>query len=374
MARNRLPGPDDLEDVVTVESEDISKLQGDIDAEEAKITSEFDADNKDVKWLIKVYRVLEKEGRMNWLFNCIPSELPIIDKLRDNYGSGLYRARIYRNGTLHRALDYAIEAPKFLDQKPTQQQSQTPDITNIVNALLSAQERQFLKIQEILQNRVTPATSFDPMQMMSSMVAMMLQMKSFLTPAQNGTGNIELLLKGVELAKDLVSGNSETNFLDVIRDVIKSDAFTKAIEATASPGAKPETRIENKSIPVIPQQGEPMKKISDVVIKQYIEQLLQRAKRNSDPELYAAFILDNVAGTIYENQLIKFLSNENLISELIKIDARVASYTSWFEELRDSLVNMLTDENEVGDTTNNASKQSTTVPSNGATEGPGRNT
>ena len=393
MGRSRafLPDPEDLEGVIDSTGEDVSKLQGDIDTEEQKITSEFDADNKDVKWLIKVYRVIEKEGKMNWLFNCLPSELPIIDKLRDAYGSGLYRARVYKNGSLYRALDYSIEAPKFMDQmkNPLQQSSaqQPADVTNIVNAMLAAQERQFLKLQEILVNRAPPATGFNMQEAMTGVLAMMVQMKSFLAPSQPNTGGIDMLLKFMEIAKEIGGGGGETNFLDVIRDVVKSDVFGKALEASVVPQLPAQSATSQpakKRLPVQAAQTASVAsttnsnevnsmKVPAIVIKQYLGQLISRAERGSDPALYAEFVLDNVADTIYEKPLVEFLSRENVVDELAKIDGRVQQHVEWFNELRDSVISILTDGGDDANTGEDASTSIAPKPSNEPPVGPGGN-
>lgn len=340
---------DEFEDIIDVKPIDETKLQEDIDAEEARITSEFDADNKDVKWLIKVYRVLEKEGRMNWLFNCLPSELPIIDKLRDNYGSGLYRARVYRNGKLYRALDYAIEAPKF--PEPPKQDT-NKDIAAIINAMMQAQERQFNKLQEILLSRASaPAPTFDPVQMLASMTQIMLQMRQLVEP-KNDNSQIEMLLKGIEIAKDVVGGNNETSFLDLARDLIKSPLLAKAVEATAHPPIPPSVPSHVQAVPkpsVNPvstnsvNPATPKESKESVMIKYYVGMLIDRAQRGSDPALYADFILDNVPEEIIR----QYLARENLIEEIQKIDPRAAQHKEWLIALRDYLIEGLTDEEPI---------------------------
>lgn len=401
MARPRLIQPDigDIDGqtgAATIDGEfdDVTKLAGDIDAQIKSVTSEFDADDSDVILKLKVHRVLPLKGKRSWLFDLMPSELPIMDKLRDVYGTGSYEVTVFKNGTLYRKFPVEVEAPP----KPVVNAG-TQNVNELVTVLVNNQREQFNQLKELMMLQrpsasVAVSPAFNMQETMAGMLTMMVQMKSFLAPAQQ-TGGIDMLLKGVELAKEIGGSGGETNFLDVIRDVVKSDVFGKALEASVANPLLPTTQPANptqptkRRIPVQVSQNananananvnmnvnansevNPMR-IPNIVIKQYLGQLISRADRGSDPALYAEFVLDNVAGTPFEKPLIEFLSRENVVDELTKIDGRVAPHALWFQELRDNLVSILTDEETSDDTDSDASEPAAAQSNDEPPAGPG---
>lgn len=360
----RLAPPDVVEaEIVDTEYQDISELQADIDSTIAGITAEFDADENAVDYLIKVYRIKEKTGKMAWLFNITPDELPIMDRLRDEYGSGLYRTRIYKNKKLYRTLGYEIEASRtarmnYLSQAP---ENKTSEITLLINALQSQQTAQLNQLKELMmQFAGRQASPINPMEMMSSMMNAMIQMKTFMTPATNTAPvmgvekYMEMFLKGIEISKDIGGGGGETNLLDVVRDLVKSDWISKAIDATAAqsapqPPPAPHTLPAPGGIKQSPVSQPPVNKtpgdetvLKSMMIRNYVGQLVERAERDSDPELYAAFILDNVP----EELIKEYIVREDLIAELSKINPKVSEHVDWFMELREAINSMFENDTE----------------------------
>ena len=88
-------------EVLEGEFADISDLQDDIDAQMDAIIGEF-AGESGIDSKIKVYKI--EKGKRNWAFDCVPEELPILERVRDIYGPGDYVSRVYVNGTLKKAL------------------------------------------------------------------------------------------------------------------------------------------------------------------------------------------------------------------------------------------------------------------------------
>lgn len=351
MARPRLSPPDSDEfpgalPPLDGTANDVTALMGDIDAQISAVTSEFDADENDVTLKIKFHRVHAQKGKRAWLFDILPSELPVMDRLRDNYGDGTYEASVFKNGTLYRKFQFDIERPKFPVNE--QRQNGNSEISTVLAAIAQQNERQFQQLKELMMTKqVAPVTaSFDPFAMMTSMMAAMAQMKNLVaTPQQGGMADqMTLFLKGVEVAKELGGGGGEKGLMDILSDLIKSPIVENAIASYASP--VPTTpalpRPANPNQPQVTAQPTEGQKVNpqNIVVKQYINMLVDKAARQSDTDLYADFILDNVP----ENIIREHLAKETIIEDLSLIDPRVAQHAEWFKSLRDSIMVALTDD------------------------------
>jgi len=338
---------------INVESDDVTELQGDIDDTLSGIKAEFDADENDVVFFIKVYRVEPKTGKSSWLFNCQPEELPIMEKLRDSYGTGIYQVRVYKNQKLNRRFNYQIEAPKMVDRP---QNNQT-DIAGVLKVIAENNQKQFDQMRQMMleiatqknQNSIIPQPAFNPMDMMTGMVALMVNMKQLMPPPADTGNNMDFLLKGMEFMKDFQGGGSETSMLDIVRDLIKSPMLEKVIEATTT---MPTIR-ENPSTPKIPAQitspqNNPTTQPNtgtekmNPIIEGYINTLVKKAAGGSDPELYAEFILDNVPEKMIRENIVR----DDLMEFITKINPEAAQYSDWFMKLKNCIQQFLDDDSE----------------------------
>ena len=355
-----LPKPEDSEDAVILDGdyEDISELTGDIDDTLSTITAEFDKDENDVTVLIKVYQVEEKTGKSDWLFNCQPEELPIMERLRDAYCDegkrSVFQIRIYKNKKLFRRFHYSIKGAKGLLKISDNKN----DMTAVLAAITQSQAAQFSQLKELmLVNK--PAPSFNMMEMMTGMVALMVQMKNLLpAPASgNSTGNVDMLLKGMEFMRDFAGGGEgkETNMMDIIKELIKSPLLEKAIEGASAVVSSVPTN------PVNPALAKPASELSpqntgnntmNPIIKGYLNTLVKKAAQDADPELYAAFILDNVP----EKTVREYLLRDDLMRVIVSVNPQAAQYSAWFDELKKNISEILNED----DTEN------LTEPGNGA--------
>jgi hypothetical protein len=348
-----LPKPEDTDDAVILDAdyEDISELTGDIDDTLSSITAEFDKDENDVTVLIKVYQIEDKTGKSDWLFNCQPEELPIMERLRDAYCDdgkrSVFQIRIYKNRKLFRRFHYSIKGAKGLIKIPDNKN----DMSAILAAITQSQTAQFNQLKELmLVNK--PAQSFNMMEMMTGMVALMVQMKNLLPAPStaNSNGNVDMLLRGMEVMKDFAGGGEgkETNMMDIIKELIKSPLLEKAIEGVA-------TQIPNavaNSVPANPVNPALVKPSStlppqdtgasnmNIIVRGYINQLVKKASQDADPELYAAFILDNVP----EKTVREYLLRDDLMTVITSVNPQAAQYAQWFNELKNNITEILADE------------------------------
>lgn len=387
MAAKQLKGSisqefEDAESVVIPGSaDDISELMGDIDEELNNVTSEFGKDDNDVQLKIKLHRVLERKGEREWLFDIMPSELPIMDRVKEEYGGGKYQASLYANGILKRKFNFNIANPRtnFVPK------NNSSDINTLVSLLAAQEEKRFIQLKELmLANK--PVQSFNLMETMTGLVAMMVNMKNLL-PApvtSDSSGNIELLLKGMEIMKDFGGGGEgkETNMMDIIKELIKSPLLEKAIDgASAVVSSVPTNPPVNPALVKLKVSSQPdntgATNTMNPIIKGYINQLIKKAAADSDPELYAAFILDNVP----EKTVREYLLRPDLMNVITSVNPQAAQYAPWFEELKNNITEILADEvpeNLTGkgngaDTTDDADGTSPAVNVNEHTSGEGGN-
>lgn len=375
MAIKQLKGSaQEYEDVdseaLDVQAEDISDLMNDVDSELDQVTSEFGKDKNDVNLKIKLHRVLERKGEREWLFDILPSELPIMDRVKEEYGGGRYEASLFKNGKLYRKFNFNIANPKMKDVTKTL----TGEMGNIVTLLVAQQEKSFNQLKDLMLAQQKPVPQVNMLEMMTGMVAMMVNMKNLLPVpiVGNSNDNIELLLKGMEVMRDFGNsgGDRETNLMDLVKEVIKSPFLEKALEGIST--AVPNTvSIPNQVLakPILSKstisQSNPEPNTMNPIIKGYINQLVKKASQDADPELYAAFILDNVP----EETVKQYLLRDDLMTFITSVNPQATQYVEWFEELKNNIKEILADESDenLTDTSNRADTStdaSTAVHSN----------
>ena len=368
---------DDFEDatvITTQDAEDITLAQRDIDDQINSIFSEVGSDNREVTFHFQVWRVLKDQADTAFLFKGLISDLPIMERLRDEYDGGKFFIQVYRNKKRYRQLRVTVEAPK----KPAVPAALKNDMAEMIKAVSEQQERQFTMLRETMMQMVgkpsTPAPS--QIETMTVMMGLMKSMKDFAAPPpQSNTVSpdkmIDILMKGMELGRESGGGGSETNFLDVVKEALKSPLLLSAANQVTNmiPAPRPiapnPASLTNKSVS-IPNQSEQIKEVPKMnnVIVHNINMLVSKAEKGADPILYAEFIMDNVPEEIINQYIVQ----DDLIAQLSKINPKVSDYKEWFLELRDHIQGVLTG---VGEDDDNMSNESTINPNDLNTGGDG---
>jgi hypothetical protein len=209
-------------------------------------------------------------------------------------------------------------------------------------------------MMQIVGRPATPQPS--QMEMMTSMMMLMKSMKDFVAPPQTGGGDkmIEMLIKGMELGRES-GGGSETGLMDIVKELVKSPLLgSLAQAATSLPQMTPPQTRQQISAPqktgTIPAQPPTQSQqettiMHNPVIVHNLKKLIEKAEKDSDPILYAEFILDNVPQSLVQ----QYIMREDLIEYLSSIDPRVNDYREWFIELRDHIIAVLTSPDDTGD-------------------------
>lgn len=327
---------------------------------------------------VTIYRVI-KNRPLAYVFECSPDSFSM-DQLRDEYGGGEFRVYIHIDGVLQKNIRVMVE-PK----------ARTSDETPAIAALREGLDRQG-KLLEALAQRVTapapPGPGLASMLGGASLPEVITAIGTFMQmmrpppappapPAPDMNVGLDMLMKGIELAKSLreEGGGGETTLLDVVRDLVKSPVLMQAVESAAAnqprlpqPGAprpgQPQRRPLGQHGPLtasarqpLPTDGDrpqaapaaPAADASEVVegtaevspaklseaqisqlVQHYMGMLVAQAQADSDPELYAGLIVDQMP----EDTLIALLDREpDAVSALIADFPAAEPYREWFEAL-----------------------------------------
>lgn len=339
---------------------------------EDKIKQIFEDVGEDITSVkCKLYRIAH--GEYEWLYDATPPEMPgVHDRLRDEYGPGIYETRIFMNGRMKKRLKIKIGG-KLADKFPLQKDGgMKPDqVLSMIAEMQKTQMSQFQLMMEQQQNALSqtmqqnaPAQSTDPMAMQASMLTMMAQMKSFLTPPPQKPGQdpIEMLTKMMDLQASMgaLSGEGGTGALlaSVAKDVLPQLVDMAKIEGSkkppnvAMPPAPTPSPTQNQSITpqhnppksITPEiSGESPKMLQQIFVKRAIHMLLPKARTDRDPITYAEILLDTAAEYNQEQQTISFIVSLDFCDQLIAIEPQVGEHRAWFEQLRQAVMKMISD-------------------------------
>lgn len=321
------------------------------------VLSAFNAGPEEDNWHVTVHLVTgtnRRGGTEPYLFTCAVEELPIQERLLRDYGTGKYRARVFRNGRGFKTFTVDILAPPN-SVKPADSQPWM--------AAIEASHNRLLQIIEPLAMRVSPpAPAQDPVDMMAKMLGMMTSLRT-LIPEPAAGGGMEMFTKGMELAASMAekmggSNSGETGILDIIKEVVRSPqvgeviaglANRGAVQGAPAPGFQQQpmqpARLAAPPIPVAPPNPGGMTQEQSLhLVNQQIAYLISRAQHGSDPQLYAEFVLDNVP----QGMIPQLLGNPNILAELQMVNPAMAHHLPWFNRLLEAIKEMAQSETEEG--------------------------
>jgi len=347
------------------ESEDITGLQENIDAQLSEIFEQFGGDNADVQFKINIYRVQEGRGELGYCFSCVPSELPILDRIRDDYGPGKYEIRVYETTDrtrLKKRRKLVIE--KMTKKAPVQ--NNTQELSAVLQAMAESQQRQMEQFKELIlmQRPAAPQTAApDNGQMLTQMIQSMAALQG-LMPKPPENNSMDMFLKGVELMKDYAgdSGGGEKGLPDVLITMAKEFGgplldMTKQLSAISGPPANPaisapaQTLNAPEPVKIAPPMTETPEDEGMFMFKMQLNSLVARATHNADPALWADVIMESMP----PDQIKAFLGRPDLREFLMSINPEVQNVWPWFERLRDEVLAGLT-ESPSGDDTVSAAE------------------
>lgn len=342
------------------ESEDITDQQNIVDNQLNDIFSEFGGHPDEVRIKISVLRIIPNRADFETCFQCTPNELPITDRIIEEYGPGRYEIRVYMNGKVKRILKFNV-AERLKKPLSYSKPQEGGDLKDLLGAMMENQRQMFEQMQSIMKPpQVAPV---DPMQSMFQQLQMMKMMKEIM--GDSSPANQMGLHDVVSLAKEfaeLGGGGTEKGSADVLYKMVET-AFPLLIEGAKNspqnkaphfpgmagapsvpmnfplqPGAmRPPAMPGAPTIGPQPKQGENPAMFLRAVVARKLPELIDKAKNNKSPELYAEVVLDSVPDAFFQ-QYCGFVAKENALDMLIEINPEVAVYKEWFEKFREETV------------------------------------
>jgi len=335
MPRKLLDGPEfDDNDVVDGEFEDMTGIQGDLDEQLDHIISELSADDNSVEYTMKVFRPQAGKGKMGYLFTCSYTELPILDRLRDEYGGGDFEVRIFRGGKIHRRRTCIVEPPPKKLNPP-------PQAPMEMNAMANAMSQGFERLGTLLVSQQNQNTG------MKDALENMVLMKQVMGTPEPPPDPLSQL-KGLLEIQQMVGGNNtdggaETNVNDVLLSMAETVLPKLAEAATTETPLK--TVSESPTLPIPLQDIPPeTEKGKANPMKMHLVFLSMQAKRKGDPMVYAQMVLDHTPDDKLDD-LIDFMEHDNCLEDMTQIHSDVANYKEWFIKLSKCILSLV-EENE----------------------------
>ena len=311
--------------------------------------------------VVNVYR--QGEGKsLSFLFRTNPGEMTggeIMERTRDNYGTGDYRVHIRKGPRLVANKPFSVESKK--EPETPAGFNQGMDITAIMAMMQENNNRtmqMFSETMKAIAGGQSNQPVFDPVAMQASNMQTIAALKSLSDPKpDNAKGAIEMFIQGITLAKDLQPKDGETTSADLllkglemfggpIAEATKAGMLRAQNPATNPPGhSNQNLGPPNPMAPPQPTgdsqadadaQKEYEMGMQKIVLNQQLTFLLRQAAANKDPELYAELLLDQAG----EERVLAFVGQENAIDQLVALNGDVQNYRGWFEHLRDAILEL----------------------------------
>ena len=336
----RTTAPDDDDEIKLSTSEPIP------DRDELAALIELGSESE-VRW--KVTKLSEPNS--GYCADYSSNELSL-SRIQEDWGGGRYRIRGTNDlGQFVGQRDMKIaDKPRQQQLQVVQQQPQQELQAQMYKMMLDAARDQSSMLQNLLTSMINrPATqASDPL-------AMIAALKDILKP-EKSDGGIEVLLRGLELGKELSGEGTGDNWSGLIGKGI--DTFKPLIERIAKePEKNPRGTANQEAAPApaarLPAPGTvPAQQEGDNVnviqmtkilpwLQAQVKALLVQAVRDKEPALYAAVFLDNLPDFVSVELILQRFGQENAIDELSTINGGVLQYRQWFEEFRDEVLQQI---------------------------------
>lgn len=314
--------------------EDDEDVNAELDALEGMI-SEFSGAADTV---VNVYR--QGEGKnLSFLFRTNPGEMTggeIMERCRDNYGTGDYRIHIRQGPRLRANKPFSVEAKKIEENAPQNGGLDTMAFITMMQENSRQNMQMFSEAMKAFAANQNNAPSFDPVAMQAANMQTIAALKKLSEPQDVSGKAVDMLVQGITLAKDLQPKDGETN---------TSDILLQALKTFGEPLANAANQIQaNQGTPgngaALPPPGD-QQAASDaereremglrkMMLKQQLGFLVQNAAAGKNPELYAELLLDQIG----EERVLEFVGKPDAMDQLVAIDPNVEQFRPWFEALR----------------------------------------
>jgi hypothetical protein len=334
MSTKLLESDDDVTEI-DAEYDDISQLQGDIDGQLDSVVSEF-AGEGELRGKIKVYRVEKGEGKMGWVFDCLPSELPIMERVKEEYGPGDYVSRFYVGAKLKRVFPFSIAAPRRVDlgQNPVKSSGDVSALAEVIKQSIDS-------LKSLIVQNNAPQNQPSMLEMQTHFMNQMVSMKSILGSDEKSGKNSPIAdLREMMLLVDDLRGEKKDDEPKGIMDVMSSllDKALPVLTQAAEKTERPRPALERK--PTLNNPKDDGEKDMSFAMKMKLSFLCGMAAKDADPSTYAGLIIDQSdENTLHK--LVVFLKDENWLEKLGEIHKPILEHANWFGLLKDEILGEL---------------------------------
>ena len=328
----------------------------DIPPDAAFVSLIADLGMDDDKGKVNVYKLKNGDyAQQLFLFDCAPNEFNLTLLQNPEYhadGFGKFRVMLRDAVGIRKSKVIEAVANAKLYQKLEKNAEVNPnvDILNMIKAMHESTQALILSLNRPQTNEAKTTVQFlQEMQLMREVMGINNQ-----APAPVQQSPLEIL----ELAKELalaMNPDANTGIMDTMGKMLVKygepimDAIANApskvpvappIRASLPAHIPVAMPTHSRAIAENPPLNNPIESTDDmgIMLKMYLSQLIQQAKRGADVELYADLILDQVGDEIYT-----LIEAPDWFEKLTVINAEVSLYRPWFEQLKTAL---LTDPNE----------------------------
>lgn len=299
---------------------------------------------------ITVYRVpVNDKGaltsrKLAYLFDFALGEMTysqMSSKIRDDYGSGVYRVQIRdQGGQLMKQRTVNVEAPKNAETKPVGD--------NLVNQIAYLLNQQSERTDSMLE-RMRPAQSeisIDKILAWGTAAATILSTLGFTFKAKPEKTIIETAQELATL-KGLFSGDEggESNFFSLMEKTVTSfgPAFAQAIALGQDRGQVSADGTIRRRLSA-PENLQGAKMDSNVLqMKPQLEFILTQAQMNNSPPTVADFMIDNISESdkITDEQIeaiIVALQDKNCYGQCVAVVPGFREFPEWFDAWRMAMI------------------------------------
>lgn len=342
----------------TVDGDGVTVLEAtpDIDADQELdalegMISEFCGSSDAV---VNVYRQ-GKGKNLAFLFRTSPDEMSggeLMEKVRDNYGTGTYRVHIRKGTRIVHNRPFEVET-RGPDPAATYTPGQHDNALGTAELLAIMQQQADRTMQmftqtmqsfsEALKGRDAPA--FNPAEMQSTLIQSLAALKQMTEPTESTGDAVKMLIQGLTLAKDLQPKEGETNTSDILLKAL--DTFGPTIAAASgralppalggptpgAPGASGAAAAAADPQVAKDAEAERQKGMQSAAMRQQLAWLIKQAAAGKNPDLYAELLLDQVGEAV----VLDFIGKPDAMDKLIALDGNVSLYRPWFDSLKNCI-------------------------------------
>lgn len=366
--------------VVTTEVTDDSELEIEGENSEAQeilppsetdyIKELLEIGGDDVRWTVKRL----SPGDPGYCATYSSSELSL-DRIREDWGHGRYQIK----GTTSEGKYLAARTVRVIEGLKKKEDGHS-SLDNVAALLASKDDGSLRMMMQMMQMQnqqqmaamksqtdmlvavLTRPPAEPPKQ--PSLVEIVGALAPFLKPEKSSGDSVEVLLRGLELGKEL-GADRDTGMADIamkgleaVAPVLQNAAEesklklqARVAQASQNPRMQVSVKEDAGHVPAIEQPPVTEKSPGEKTMFKKLQwldrqlvSLLGLASRNKDPALYAEVFLDNLPDFISEDEIFERFSPEDAIETLIKYKPEIGNFKPWFEEFRKAVLTGFSEE------------------------------